>query len=64
MRTAIVSMAVTLPMVLFFGVMIAFVEGHISTATVLLSAFAICAFTVTAVVFHGKQAVGSMEDEA
>ena len=63
MRVALVAMAVTLPMLLFFGIMIAFLDGQISVATVLLSAFAIGAVTMTAVVFHGKQAVGSPEED-
>ena len=62
MRTAIVGLAVALPMVLFFGVMMAFFNGHLGMSTVLLSAFAICAVTMTAFVFHGTPA-GETEEE-
>ena len=63
MRTALIAFAVAVPMVLFFAIMMAFIDGHISVATVLLAAFAICAVSMTAVVFHGKQAMGELEED-
>ena len=49
-------------MVLFFGIMMAFVDGHLGVSTVLLSAFAICAVTMTAFVFHGTPASEAEEE--
>jgi hypothetical protein len=64
MKTALIGLAVALPMVLFFGIMIAFVDGHLGASTVLLAGFAICAVTVTAFVFHGRSAGEGEEEEA
>lgn len=63
MKLALVGIAVALPMVLFFGIMIAFVEGKIGVTTVLLTAFAICAVTMTAFVFHGTSSGEQPEEE-
>lgn len=54
MRTALVGFAVALPMLLFFVILMGFIEGYLGVSTVLLCAFAICAVTITAFVFHGE----------
>lgn len=63
MRTAVIALLAAMPMVLFCGILIAFIDGQIGMATLLLSAFAICAITITAAVFHTGPAMESSEEE-
>jgi hypothetical protein len=63
MRTAVVALLAAMPMVLFFAILIAFLDGQIGMATLLLSAFAICAITITAAVFHAAPAMERTEEE-
>ena len=57
MRTAVVALLAAMPMVLFFAILIAFLDGQIGMATLLLSAFAICAITITAAVLQASGAL-------
>jgi hypothetical protein len=53
LRTYIAVIAVVLPIILGLGLIYLFTAGAIGVATTLAGSFALVAFAVTAVVFHG-----------
>ena len=53
LRTYIMPLAIVLPVFLGLGLVYLFTDGAIGIATTLAGSFALVAFAVTAVVFHG-----------